>query len=174
MTEEIKPKWSIIIPLETWEYEHGCNVGIRRYTANWQKSDAPHYKAQYMEDNRTASVAAALCELAVAKYTNRYWHAHVWHSTEHKKYSDLPDVGANIEVRRIRTKPKVAVRRHQLGKNLVVWAAKAIEPEFREIELYGWLPYDEAWGIGESPSYDPENTRVVQILDLNPYPVGAS
>lgn len=157
----------ITIHLETWEYEHASNVGIRRYTANWSKKDAPHYKKEHMEDDRTASVAGAVCELAVAKFTNRYWHAHIWHATEHNTFRNLPDVGRNIEVRRIRTRKKAAVRRHQLGSGLVLWAAEAIAPEFREVTLYGWLKYDDAWEMGQPAVYDPDNTRTIQVEQLN-------
>lgn len=157
------------VDLTTWEYEYANSVGIRRFTANWTKQDAPHYKRERMEDDRTATVAAAVCELAVAKYTNRYWHGHIWHATDHKKFKDLPDVGRNIEVRRIRTGSSAAVRKHQLGKGLILWVAKAVEPEFRQVELYGWLPYDEAWDIGKPSKYDPDSTRVVDVQLLRSY-----
>jgi len=158
----------VTVDLEPWEYAHACDVGIRRYTMNWSKSNAPHYKSEYMEDDRTAVVAAAICELAVAKHTNRYWHGHVWHATEHTKYRDLPDVGKNIEVRRIRTRKEAAVRRHQLGKGLVLYVAEAVSPEFRQVVLHGYLVYDEAWEVGRPSSYDPDNTRVVSCDLLTP------
>lgn len=157
---------TVTVTLETWEYEHANSVGIRRFTANWEKADAPHYKRNRMEDDRTAQVAAAACELAVAKHTNRYWHAHIWHATEHNKYRDLPDVGRNIEVRRIRTRKEAAVRKHQLGKGLVIWVAEAIAPEFREVVLYGWLKYDDAWTLGEPADYDTDNTRLIRVEQL--------
>ena len=156
----------MIITLEPWEYEHACNVGIRRYTANWNKPDAPHYRKELMEDDRTAQVAAAICELAVAKHINRYWHAHIWHHTDHQKYRHLPDVGRNIEVRRIRTQQAAAVRRHQLGKNLVLYVAAAKPPEFRQVLLYGYIKYDEAWERGHESVYDPKNTRIIQVEHL--------
>lgn len=160
----------ITIDLETWEYEHASNVGIRRYTANWCKKDAAHYKRERMEDDRTAVVAAAVCELAIAKHTNRYWHAHIWHASEHNTFRKLPDVGHNIEVRRIRTRKQAAVRRHQLGEGLVLWVAEAVAPEFRQVIIYGWLNYDHAWEMGEESAYDPENTRVIGVTQLNdPY-----
>ena len=63
---------SVTVELTAWEYEHACDVGIRRYTANWGTFDAAHYSNKALqEDNRTAQVAAAICELAVAKHTNR-------------------------------------------------------------------------------------------------------
>lgn len=140
----------MIITLQPWEYQHASNVGIARYAANWGKPDASHYKKDRMEDDRTATVAAAICELAVAKATNRYWHAHIWHASEHRRYRHLPDVGHNIEVRRIRDADhsKVAVRRHQTGQNLVIFAAHPIPPEFRQVDVIGWMLYDEAWELG--------------------------
>lgn len=60
----------MIITLDPWEYEWASHVGIRRFTANWGKKDAAHYDPARMEDNRTAQVAAAVAEIAVAKATN--------------------------------------------------------------------------------------------------------
>lgn len=157
---------TIIVELESWEYAHACDVGIRRFTANWGKRDATHYKREHMEDDRTAAVAAAVCELAVAKHTNRYWSGHVWHASEHNKYRDVPDVGRNIEVRRIRTQNRAAVRQHQVGKGLVLWVAKTIEPDFTSVELFGWIRYDEAWERGTPSSYAPETTRVIDVSEL--------
>ncbi len=58
----------MIIKLETWEYEYASHIGIRRFTANWGKEDAEHYEnKKRQEDNRTAQVASAIGELAVAK-----------------------------------------------------------------------------------------------------------
>lgn len=160
---------TLTIDLTTWEYEQVNLVGIRRFTANWDKKDAPYYKRERMEDDRTAQVAAAACELAVAKHTNRYWHAHIWHASDHKKYRELPDVGKNIEVRRIRTGTSAAVRKHQLDKGLILWVAQAVEPEFRQVKLYGWIPYDEAWEKGLPSKYDPETTRVIDVQLLHSY-----
>jgi hypothetical protein len=154
------------ITLEPWEYEHASNIGIRRYTANWEKHDAKHYDPARMEDNRTAQVAATISELAVAKHTNRYWSGHVWTPQQHNHYRNIPDVGHNIEVRRIRTRNTVAVRKHQLGKGLVLWAARPIPPEFRTVELYGWIKYDEAWEKGTPADYAPETTRLFPVEEL--------
>ena len=115
-----------------------------------------------MEDDRTAQVASAICELAVAKATNRYWSGHVWHRSEHAKYRDVPDVGTNIEVRRVRTKESVAVRQHQVGKGLVLFAAYAEPPESREVRIWGWMEYDEAWELALPASYDSSgNTKLL-------------
>jgi len=149
------------VHLEPWEYDHAMHVAARRAAANWGKKDAPHYKKELMEDERTASAAACVCELAVAKATNRYWSGHVWHASEHAKYRHIADVGTNIEVRRVRTKDTAAVRRHQLGKGLVLFVARPHLPEMTSVTILGWLGYDEAWELGTPSKYDPENTRVI-------------
>lgn len=150
-----------IITLETWEYVHACNVGIARFAANWGKEDAPHYKKELMEDDRTATVASAICELAIAKHTNRYWHAHIWHATEHKKYRNFPDVGKNIEVCRVRKGNTIAVRKHQLGQGLILFAAQPEVPEFINVDIWGWLEHDKAWELGEPAHYAPDTTRLI-------------
>ncbi len=150
---------TVRIELEPWEYEHASQVGIRRYAENWGKADAKHYDHFRMEDNRTAQVAAAVCELAVAKAINQYWGGHVWSGSKHKQYKDLPDVGTNIEVRRIRTSPDAAVRKRQLGKGLILFVAQPEPPELRSIDILGWIDHDEAWEKGKPSSYAPDSTR---------------
>lgn len=156
----------MFIELEKWEYEHASNVGIRRYTANWEKKDAQHYDRTRMEDDRTAHVAAAICELAVAKHTNQYWHGHVWHASEHFKYNKLPDVGTNIEVRRIRNSVGVPVRWGAKGYELILWACKPVAPEFRTVEILGYVDHDYAWDHGDPSSYAPETTRLYPLGKL--------
>lgn len=161
---------NVVIDLEPWEYAHAAQVGAARFAANWGKRDAVHYKKERMEDDRTAQFAACVAELAVAKHTNRYWGGHVWHATEHRRYRDVADVGHNIEVRRVRSRTAgAAVRRHQLGKGLVLWVAYPVGPEFRQVELLGWLHYDEAWEVGTAAPYDPQGTRVVASGLLHPH-----
>lgn len=149
------------IILKPWEYEWASHVGARRYIENWKRGNASYYNLSRMEDDRTAQVAACVAELAVARFINQYWSGHVWHVSEHSQYKELADVGENIEVRRLRTKESAAVRRHQLGKQLILFVAKPILPELREVIIYGCREYDEAWNLGTPSDYDPENTREV-------------
>jgi hypothetical protein len=121
-----------------------------------------------MEDDRTAQVAAAIAELAVAKATNRYWPGHVWSQAEHNKYKDVPDVGSNIEVRRVRSGNTVAVRKHQVGKGLILFAAQPEAPEFMKVDVWGWLEYDQAWELGEPAHYAPETTKILNRNYMNP------
>jgi hypothetical protein len=130
-----------VIAITPWEYERCFAVGIGRFTANWGVPDAPYYDRARMEEDRNAQAAAAICELAVAKYTNQYWHGGVWHRTDHGKYKTLADVGSNIEVRRVRTGNAVKVRRRDAGK--VVWAARVADQEYKTVELLGFVSADE-------------------------------
>ena len=130
------------IELDPWEYEHALHVGARRFIENWGKADAAHYDKKRMEDDRTAQAAACVGELAVAKITNQYWPGHVWHKSDHKVYRHLPDVGHNIEVRRVRTSTSAAVRRRQLGMGLVQRVVQPVPPEFRVVDILGWIDYD--------------------------------
>tara|TARA_R100001244_G_scaffold5491_1_gene6787 strand:- start:893 stop:1384 length:492 start_codon:yes stop_codon:yes gene_type:complete len=155
------------VELDPWEYEHALNIGARRFVANWGKRDAASYDKKRMEDDRTAQAAACVGELAVAKITNQYWSGHVWHKSDHKVYKHLPDVGHNIEVRRVRTSTNAAVRSRQLGLGLILWVVQPVPPEFRVVDILGWIDYDEAWEKGEPSHYDPENTRVIGEQFLN-------
>lgn len=158
----------MIIDLETWEYEHASQVGIRRFTERWTSINAPYYNDSRMEDDRTAQVAAAITELAVAKHTNQYWGGHVWPAEKHRLYADVPDVGTNIEVRRVRTRRGAAVRGHQVGRGLILWAGQPIEPEFRQVELWGWLDYDTAWFQADESGFDQSVRYIDRDLLVKP------
>ena len=157
----------ILIELEKWEYEWASHVGIRRFTENREKQDAAHYKREYMEDDRSAQVAAAIGELAVARVTNQYWGGHVWAGNRHVENKNRADVGYNIEVRRVRTSNNAAVRRRQLGKGLVLFVVRPVPDEFRTVEMLGWIDHDEGWELGGPSGYDPENTRVIAANHLH-------
>jgi len=143
-----------IIKLETWEYEYASHIGIRRFTANWDKQDAEHYQdEERKEDDRTAQVAAAIGELAVAKLVNQFWHATIWSAQKHNEFKKLPDVGKNIEVRRVRTQDAVCIRKKDTGRGLVVFAVRPIEKEFMQVEVFGFIDADEGFAKGKTVEY---------------------
>ena len=156
-----------LVTLEPWEYVHACTVGAGRFAANFDKQNAAHYLPEAMEDDRTAQVAGAVAELAVAKFTNRYWSGSVWQQGDHDLHKLKPDVGRNIEVKRVRTRD-AAVRKKQVGLGLVLFVARPIEREFRQVEIWGWLPYDVAWELGDPAEYDRSGlTRTIARDRLN-------
>lgn len=152
-----------IVHLEPWEFDWAKHIGTLRHEVNLGRGDAAHYDARRMEDNLTASIVACVAELAVAKHTNRYWSGSIWPVADHHKYKDLPDVGRNIEVRTVRTSSSAAVRQRDVGKGRVLWVAKPVRPALTDVEMWGWLPMDEAWEVGTPASYDKTGrTRVVE------------
>jgi hypothetical protein len=80
-------------------------VADKRNEMNTGRGDAPAYarNSDRMEDNTVAMYASTRCELATAKAFNRYWHASWWPATHHHLHKHEPDVGVNIEVKRIRS-----------------------------------------------------------------------
>lgn len=142
---EVEVDTTVLVELEPFEYEHANSVGIRRFTENWGRADAAHYDRSRMQDDRTAQVAACVAELAVAKYVNEYWGGHAWPERLHSLYKEVPDVGRNIEVRRVRGDNPPAIRHYQRGKGLVLFAVRVVEPELRSAEILGWIDHDEGW-----------------------------
>jgi hypothetical protein len=149
------------VHIAAWEYAHAADVGTRRFVANWGKEDAEHYSDPTRKEyDRTATVAAAIAELAVAKYLNRYWHGHVWHASEHDLYNLLPDVGHSTEVRRIRVSQGLPIREKQNNiQGLIVWAAFPVPPEFRVVEILGWIPQTVGWRDGVWSNYEKEDPK---------------
>ena len=93
----------MIVRLDDWELEWATHVAVKRNEANEGRQDAAHYDPARMQDNLTASVAACVAELAVAKACNLYWDGSYWKAGEHRRFADRADVGKNVEVRRTRS-----------------------------------------------------------------------
>lgn len=110
-----------------------------------------------MEDDRTSYVASAIAELAVAKAVNKFWSGHV--ERQHA------DVGNNILVRRVRSGTTVTIRNTEVGKGLILFVAQPEAPEFTQVDIWGWIRYDDAWELA-SPAHS-ETTRVLSRDNLN-------
>lgn len=140
----------MIIELEAWEYVHAHDVGIRRAVANWNVPDKASYTMGNNQPEIIASPAAAIAECAVAKALGRYWSGHVWDNRDHSKFKGLPDVEPCIEVRRVRERNNpVSVWKKNVGTGRIMVATYPIPPEFRAVEIIGWIPYDVAWEHGK-------------------------
>jgi len=164
--EKIKP--GKIVTLEKWEYEKAAIVGVQRFIARWDSQDAKQYSNKNRQQpNLIANIASCICELAVAKATNRYWHGHVWHTSEHDKYKFLPDVGVNQEVRRCRTPHGVAIQKYQNHmKDLVVFGVRILDEEMRNVEIYGYITQEKGWEIGTFPEWD-EGKLETKVVPFN-------
>lgn len=127
-----------------------------------------------MEDNRTANVASACCEMAVAKLLARYWSGHVWPVDEHERWRHLPDVEPHYEVRRVRrVQNGVAVRRGDVSAGRVIVGVFGLrETGFRFLDVLGGLKAQAAWDLGEFPEWDKgrRQSKVVAVEHLVPVP----
>jgi hypothetical protein len=154
------------VTLTEEEWEEAKRIGKERTIQNENSKDKAYYDRSRMvyEDDAVAGHAAAAAECAVAKATNRTWHAKVWPAAEHWRHKDEPDVGRNIEVRHV-TKSHfgLVVRKKDLGSDKVLFLAYP-DPatDFREVEVIGWMKAEDAWENGE-PAYE-DSKRVRQSL----------
>lgn len=134
-----------VVRLETWEYEWASFVGIRRAVANWDRKNAKAYKGNEhnLEPNRIANIASCICEMAVAKYLNRYWSGSAWdwNKVDHEKSKLFDDVGQGIEVRRVRNETGPALKPKDKGK--ILYGAKVLGKEWRSVEILGWVFADD-------------------------------
>lgn len=145
---------AVVIDLEPWEWKNAIEVGANRTVANWNRKDAPHYDRSRMEDDRTADAASAISELAVAKATGRFWTAGgAWSVSDHHRYRDLPDVGDNIEVRRVRDSSRQDFAVGEKDEGRVIFATYVVPPEFRTVRVLGWIMGAEALEIGTPTAY---------------------
>ena len=78
----------VLISLTDEEYAQARNVGDGRNAQMHGVGDMPYYNRDLMEDDATASFAAACAEAAVAQTTGLKWHAKVWHRSEHHLHKD--------------------------------------------------------------------------------------
>lgn len=138
------------VNLRSWEAPAVALVGAQRTAANAGRENAYHYRdTSKMEDERTASFAAAAAECATARLVNQYWTAGgAWPADRHGDFSRLPDVGYNIEVRRVRdfTTTTFAVRQRDLSRTIV--ACFVVPPELTEVRVLGWIRGKDAWEAG--------------------------
>ena len=156
------------VTLTEEEWQEAKRIGKERTIQNENSKDKAYYDRSRMvyEDDAVAGHAAAAAECAVAKATDRTWHAKVWPAAEHWRHKDEPDVGRNIEVRHVtQSHFGLVVRKKDLGSDKVLFLAYP-DPitEYREVEVIGWRLADEAWLEGHP---DPKGYRRLSQGRLN-------
>lgn len=93
-----------IVTLERFEVAIALLIAQKRTFENRYK---PHIYKNYktLEPQPIAELHGVVCEMAVAKYLDRYWASLAWEAHEHTTYKpNIADVGTDnrIEVRRIK------------------------------------------------------------------------
>jgi hypothetical protein len=132
-------------------------VADKRNEMNQGRGDAPAYalNSERMEDNSVAMYASTRCELAVAKVTNRFWHASWWPAEHHHIHKHEPDVGHNIEVKRIRSPHNpLLVKEDYVSLDRVIFLAYAHTDVEHHVDVIGYIKADLAWQIGQPVAWD--------------------
>lgn len=132
-------------------------VADKRNEMNTGRGDAPAYarNSERMEDNSVAMFASTRCEMAVAKAFNRFWHASWWPADTHHLHKHEPDVGMNIEVKRIRAPHNpLLVKEDYVTLDRVIVLAYAHDEPATHVDVIGYINAKDAWDIGEPVPWD--------------------
>lgn len=149
-----------VVQLERWEFEWAKHVAMHRTGANLRKRDATHYDQSKLEDDWTADLAGAACELATAKLLNRYWSGSYWSADEHDRYKEQPDVGRNIEVRRIRNPNyRLQIDKRDADRDRSMVLAYAVPPDYTTVNVIGWGLAKDLYPLGTPLEWDRDGTR---------------
>ena len=175
----------IEIYLEPYEYVRAREIGLERaerremygHRRDIQQAWRTEHRARKMLNVETASIAATLTELAVAKYLGVYWHGHGGHHDPDKRYHKDADVGDRHEVRTCITMGAELKHFSIYEKDVdhrrptdTIWAGHVpLTDHGRIVYLFGWMYRIDAWRIAEEcPScrvYD--DGRSVCLTHLN-------
>lgn len=151
------PQGHVVVRLDDDDWALAHLHGARRVAANKHKLDRASYRNGLNEEDRRANTDAVLCEVAVARHLGLDWDWDMasWEAADHQKFRDRPDVGTNIEVRRVRAPHNPpSLRPWQVGKGLYLFAAYVMPPEGMNVKILGARDYDEAWALAGVATYD--------------------
>lgn len=159
----------IEVILEPWEMEFSKYVAQRRDAVNRMRPNSREYQDDMLQDNAIAETAACRCELAVAKYLNRYWAGGWWDTEDHHLHADEADIFPDIEVKRIRNiNNRMPVKRKyvELGQTIVL---TYIADNSNVVNILGKKRAADAWALGIQPDWDSTgNLRLMDKEHLEP------
>lgn len=129
--------------------------GALRRHGNLYKGNSNSYpKSAKLQPEAFASPAGCAAEIGVAQHLGQCWNARAWPAQRHNALKTMPDVGHNIEVKRIRDdKQYVEVKRKETSaetnQKRILWVVRTIGDEHIEVDLLGWIDCDYAWEHGK-------------------------
>lgn len=117
--------------------------------------NAAHYAdVSRQQDRQIAEPAAAACECAAARAMNRYWHASYWSEGSHQQFKDTPDVGENVEVRRVRYPNARGFAVGEKDRHQIVVACFVeSEENLAVVRVLGWMHGATALDLGQMTDY---------------------
>lgn len=155
------------VNLESWELAIALHVGTMRTANMAHVDDALHYQRDRKPapDGYTLDQVGAIAEMAVAKYTKRYWPASAWPAEQHTEMKDAyPDVLPNIEVRSVQQPHyRLVVREGDVKYRRDIVKTRVVQHADGNVtaELYGWAPAQFAWSAGVTSPWGDETVRLL-------------
>lgn len=156
---------ALVVKLEESEVRVCVDLAVARWFMKKDSIDRPNYAAGkakgLLEHELLANIRANVSEYAVSKYLGLPWTTPFYLNSEHKRRMDHPDVGANIEVRTLRTRVEAPVWQKDIDKDALVVATSLLDPEYyTSVEILGYiqatevenhpewrLTYEDSWRI---------------------------
>jgi hypothetical protein len=138
-----------IVKLEEPEIRVAVDLAVARWRMKRESVDKPNYAmgkaAGLLEHELLANIRANISESAVSKHYALPWTTPFYMNSEHPRRVDHPDVGANIEVRTLRTRAEVPIWDKDINKGALIVATFVSEAEYyTEVEILGWIFAKEA------------------------------
>lgn len=140
---------SVIVQLTADEVRICTMIAMERWILKKDSVDRPGYatgkRFGALEHELLANIRANVAEYAVAKYYELPWTFPWYPLDQHKKRKDHPDVGANLEVRTVRTQDAIPVWPKDVAKDAMIIGCKVLDTDyFTQVEIYGYYPAREA------------------------------
>lgn len=132
----------MIVTLDKDEVRVATMLAVERWLAKFGSTDKPNYaKGKIdgkLEHELLSNIRANVCEWAVAKQYNQSWNVPWYPNQLHPQRKSLADVGANYEVRSIRTQTSIPFWKKDF--NNYIFGAKVLDTEYySEVEVYGHI-----------------------------------
>jgi len=133
---------ALIVSLDKDEVRVATILAVERWLAKFGSVDKPNYaKGKIdgkLEHELLSNIRANVCEWAVAKQYNQSWNVPWYPNSLHPQRKALADVGANYEVRSIRTQTSIPFWKKDI--NNYIFGAKVLDAEYySEVEVYGHI-----------------------------------
>ena len=132
----------MIVKLSQEEVRICTMLATERWLAKFGSTDKPNY-AQGKVDGKLehellSNVRANVCEWAVAKQYNQSWNVPWYPNSLHPQRKSLADVGANYEVRSVRTQTSIPFWKKDI--NNYIFGTKVLDTDYySEVEVYGHI-----------------------------------
>ena len=132
----------MIVKLSQEEVRICTMLATERWLAKFGSVDKPNYAQGKLdgklEHELLSNVRANVCEWAVAKQYNQSWNVPWYPNNLQPQRKSLADVGANYEVRSVRTQTSVPFWKKDI--NNYIFGAKVLDGDYySEIEIYGHI-----------------------------------